>query len=393
MASYPQTPNPSPLPPQMPYGMVPPPYGYPPPPPRGGGFFSSLCSGCLGAMFCLILLFFGSVWLIGRVVNETVSGLGNLTVNDSNWQEDSDWDEQRVSGGDYASNKIVVLELSDTIVSGQSFIKRIRQAQRDPDVCAVVLRVDSPGGTVSGSDLIYHHLTRLRDGIDENGKECRKIPIVVSMGSVAASGGYYAAMCVGHTENTIFAEPMALTGSIGVLIPHYNFAPLMDKIGAQNDSIVSHPLKNAGSMTKPMTEEERAIFQALVDDNFARFKEVVCAGRQKFSDDPTLLDAIATGQIFTAKQAVENGLVDQIGFQEDAVARAAELAKVSMDDVQVIKYRQDFWVQLFSSETEGSMGNFLTGRQNSELDALDNLATPKAYMLWTAWPTAKKSND
>lgn len=394
MANYPQTPNQPPLPPQASYGMMPPPYGYLPPPPHGGGsFLSSFCSGCLGAMLCLIVLFFGSLWAVGWMISTSVSSLSNLAVDDSSWKEDSDWNEQHVSGNRLASNKIVVLELSDTIISGESFVKRIRQVQRDPGVRAVVLRIDSPGGTVSGSDLIYHHLTNLRDGINENGGECRKIPIVVSMGSVAASGGYYAAMCVGHTENTIFAEPMTLTGSIGVLIPHYNLSSLMDKIGAENDSIVSHSLKNAGSMTKPMTEEERAIFQALVDDNFARFKEVVCSGRKKFSDDPKLLDPIATGQIFTARQAVENGLVDQIGFQEDAVARAAELAEIPLRDTQVVKYRQDFWVQLFSSEAEGSMGNLLTGRRNAELETLDNLATPRAYMLWTAWPTAQKSND
>ena len=146
------------------------------------------------------------------------------------------------------------------------FVKRqIDHAEADEHVKAVVLRVDSPGGTVSGSDYIYHHLRKL--------VEKRKIPLVVSMGGMAASGGYYVSMAVGHEPDRIFAEPTCFTGSIGVLMPHYEIAGLLEKIGAKEDSILSNPLKGMGSIARPMTKQEREIFQRLIDDSFAQFKD------------------------------------------------------------------------------------------------------------------------
>ena len=127
----------------------------------------------------------------------------------------------------------------------------------------------------------------------------------------------------------------------------------MEKIGVQDDSIASAPLKTMGSSTKPMTEEERKIFQALVDDSFARFKEIVAPGRAKFDKDPAALDKLATGQIFTAEQAKDNGLVDKIGFLEDAVDRAIELAKLDKDEVKVVRYKP-----------EASLASMLLGGQS-----------------------------
>ena len=108
---------------------------------------------------------------------------------------------------------------------------------------ALVVRINSPGGSISGSDYIYHHLRELN--------EKTQIPIVVSMGALAASGGYYASMAVGGTRDTIFAEPTTWTGSIGVIIPHYNIAGLMKEVGVVEDSIASHRLKEMGSLTRP----------------------------------------------------------------------------------------------------------------------------------------------
>ena len=125
------------------------------------------------------------------------------------------------------------------------------------------------------------------------------------MGGIAASGGYYVSMAVGDTPDTIFAEPTTWTGSIGVIIPHYNLADLMDDWGIKEDTIASHRLKTMGSLAKPMTEEERKIFQGLVDDSFGRFKEIIRDGRPKFRKDPAALDKLATGQVFTAEQALK----------------------------------------------------------------------------------------
>src|SRR5213076_1478427 len=120
-----------------------------------------------------------------------------------------------------------------------------------PDVVGVVLRVNSPGGTVTGSDFIYHHLRELVDR--------RKLPIVVSMGSVCASGGYYISMAVGAEPNSIFAEPSTWTGSIGVIIPHFDVSNGLSKLGITEDSIASGPLKKMSTPTRPMTDAERKI--------------------------------------------------------------------------------------------------------------------------------------
>ena len=145
--------------------------------------------------------------------------------------------EKLVSHDKNAEDKVVILPIEGVILEKEDgFVKRaIDTAMKDEHVKAVVLRVDSPGGSVSGSDYLYHHLRALADA--------RKIPIVVSMGSIAASGGYYVSMAVGHEPGTIFAEPTCFTGSIGVIIPHYNVAGFMTEHGLVDDSIASHDLK------------------------------------------------------------------------------------------------------------------------------------------------------
>ena len=194
-------------------------------------------------------------------------------------------------------------------------------------------------------------------------------------------------MAVGHSRNVIFAEPTTWTGSIGVVIPHYNFADLLGKVGVADDSIASHPLKTMGSFSKPMTDEERKIFQALIDDGFDRFKEVVRSGRSRFQKDPTALDRLATGQIFTAEQAKRSGLVDQIGFIEEAIDRTISLAGLDKESVKVIKY-----------ESKPSLRSLLMGGEARSATALDlkvllEMATPRAYYLCTWLPGVEGIRD
>ena len=231
-------------------------------------------------------------------------------------------------------NKVAIITVEGVISETEDgFIKRqIDCVAKDENVKAVVLRVDSPGGTVSASDYLYHHLCKMKAA----GK--RQIPVVVSMGGIAASGGYYVSMAVGHNPDTIFAEPTTFTGSIGVIFPHFDLAGLMDKIGVKEDATVSGPLKEMGSPTCAMTPEEKKIFQGLVDESFAGFKEIVRAGRARFAKNPDALDKLATGQVFTAQQAKAAGLIDRIGFLEEAVDRAIELAKLDEKHVEVIRY-------------------------------------------------------
>jgi len=275
------------------------------------------------------------------------------------------------------TDKIAIITLEGTILDGDGFVKQqIDQVRDDQNVKAVVLRVNSPGGSVTASDYLYHHLKRL---VRE-----RKLPLVVSMGGMAASGGYYVSMAVGDVPDTIFAEPTTWTGSIGVVIPHYNVAGLMEKWQIEEDSIKSHPLKQMGSPTREMTDEERKIFQGLVDESFERFKDVVKHGRPVFRKQAARLDEVATGQVFTTRQALEHGLVDHEGFIEDAIARAAELADLDENHIQVIEY-----------EHLGGLFSFVLGAQaqseRSELSALLDLASPRAYYLCTWLPEAARN--
>ncbi|MGO9107693.1 MAG: signal peptide peptidase SppA [Thermoguttaceae bacterium] len=330
-------------------------YYYPPPPPpprRGfwGRLFLTFFVLLLGGSFFLNLIF------LAASANLIVDGTPRVQ-------------EKFVSHDKSAEDKVAILPIEGIIMEAEDgFAKRaIDTAMKDDHVKAVVLRVDSPGGSVSGSDYLYHHLCKLA--------ETKKIPIVVSMGSIAASGGYYVSMAVGHEPDTIFAERTCFTGSIGVIIPHYNVAEFMKEHGLADDSIASNKLKEMGSITKPMTDDEKKIFEALIKDSFEQFKNVVRSGRSEFEKEPTRLDALATGQVYTAEQAVKNKLIDKLGFLEDAVDRAIELAHLDGNKVKVVRYRQ-----------EASLSSILLGAQSrasgsQDLNALLEMTTPKAYYL------------
>lgn len=286
-----------------------------------------------------------------------------------------------------AKEKIAIITASGTILEGDSFVKQqIDRVREDKDVVAVVLRIDSPGGTVTGSDYLYHHLRELCS------QEKRKLPLVVSMGSMCASGGYYIAMAVGDRENSILAEPSTWTGSIGVVIPHYDFSGLLASYNVKDDSIASHKYKLMGSPTRELTTEERAeerqLLQDLVNISFDRFKEIVRTGRPKLAADEAALKKATTGQIFTAKQALELGLVDQIGFIEEAIQRAAELSGRDADQLRCIEYEEPAMTLSDLLSAEAPQRNVLGG----DLHNLLNLTAPRAYYLCT-WLPAILSNS
>ncbi|HVX13960.1 MAG TPA: signal peptide peptidase SppA [Pirellulales bacterium] len=284
-----------------------------------------------------------------------------------------------------ATDKIAVITLEGAILDGDGFVKRqIDHVRDDESVKAVVLRVNSPGGTVNGSDYLYYHLKKMVAD--------RKLPLVVSMGGIAASGGYYVSMAVGDEhDNVIFAEPTTWTGSIGVIIPHYDVSGLMERLQISEDSIKSHRLKQMGTPTRPMTEEEREIFQGLVTDSFGRFKEIVKAGRPRFKNDDAALDKVATGQVFTTHQALASGLVDKEGFVEDAIDRAIELAHLKKEDVRAVKYKHLGGVfDLLDIHARSRASN--AGEMSAVLQFFD-MATPRAYYLCTWLPALSAKSE
>jgi protease-4 len=319
--------------------------------------------------FVLLLLVLGGSLLMNVV----------MVTQQGGFEYDSTVQEKFVSHSRYASDKVaivpidgVILEETDSVVK-----KAMDRIRKDEHVKAVVLRVDSPGGSVSGSDYLLHHISEVAAD--------RKIPVVVSMGTIAASGGYYVSMAVGDQADSIYAEPTTWTGSIGVIIPHYNAAKLLGDWGVTEDSVASHRLKGMGSFARDMTPEERKIFQELVDNSFSHFKDVVKQGRPRFRKDPKALDALATGQVYDAQQALKLGLVDRIGFLEDAVDRAIALANLNPDEVRVVKYRK-----------EPTISDLLMGSQSRaagfDVKALLDSAAPKAYYLFGRSPLMIQGN-
>lgn len=281
-----------------------------------------------------------------------------------------------------ATRKIAIITVSGTIAEGDDFIKKqIDQVKKDKTVVAVVLRINSPGGTVTQSDYLYHHLKELASN------EKRQLPMVVSMGSMCASGGYYMAMAVGDQQDAIFAEPTTWTGSIGVVIPHYDFSGLLASYNVKDDSIASNKRKLMGSPTRELTAEERTeerqLLQELVDISYERFKDIVRAGRPELADDEEALDKATTGEIFTASQAMELGLVDKVGFIEEAIERAAELADYDVKKLRCVKYGKPPMTINDILGAQASQQSVLGG----DLQALLDLTAPRAYYLCTWLPS------
>jgi protease-4 len=201
-------------------------------------------------------------------------------------------------------------------------VDEIDANRTDDGVDAVVVRIDSPGGEVAPAQELHAAISRLRD---------RK-PVVASLGSVAASGGYYAAVAA----DSIVANPGTLTGSIGVILGFPTAAELMDKIGVRYEVFTSGDFKDMGSFARRPREAEEAVFDGVVADVYEQFLEAVMAGRNMTREEAL---AIADGRIYTGRQALDAGLIDRIGDLHQSVLLAAELAGIDGDPDLVRKAR------------------------------------------------------
>jgi len=292
--------------------------------------------------------------------------------------------EQFHSRSQVAQDKIAIIAVSGVIMEGDGFVKRqIDRIRADDAVKAVVLRIDTPGGTVTGSDYIFHHLVKLR--------EEKKIPLVVSMGSMATSGGYYIAMAVGDQDKTIFAEPTTTTGSIGVIIPHYDFSGFLERWNIKDDSIASHERKQMLSMTRELAPEHRLLIQEYIDESFLRFKQIVKQGRPVFRDgtdditDKATGTDLATGEMFSAQKAKKYQLVDEIGFLDEALDRAAALANLEPASVRIVQYQKPVsLLNITGLAQQQAIGN--------RLQTLLELSAPRAYYLTTSLPALITAN-
>jgi protease-4 len=268
------------------------------------------------ALVAAILLFLGMVFVVARLGGGGVPG------------GPGPYDEVLIQGE--GLNKVAVIDVEGEIVEtgdptsqavAEDLIAQLRQAQDDPLVKAVILRINSPGGSVVASGEIYRQILTLKRA----GK-----PVVASLGEVAASGGYY----VAAGANRIVSDPSTFTGSIGVILILLNLEEAAGKLGVEPIVIKSGRLKDIGSPFKDLTVEERDILQTLLDEAYDRFVGVVAEGRHLSESD---VRQLATGQPYSGEQALDSGLVDSLGGFDRAVAVARRLAGI--DEASVVEYQ------------------------------------------------------
>jgi protease-4 len=223
-------------------------------------------------------------------------------------------------------NKVAVVRIEGPIIDSKTSIDEIKDYVKDSSIKAIILRVDSPGGAVAPSQEIREEVKKAK----------LKKKVIVSMGSVAASGGYY----ISTPANRIFANPGTLTGSIGAIMEIPNLEGLMDKIGVRTEVIKSGKHKDIASVFRKMEKEERAILQGVLDDVHEQFIKAVSKDRKMPVEK---VEKLADGRIFTGKQALEAGLVDELGNLEDAISAAAKLAGIK-GDPHVVSKKEKFSV-------------------------------------------------
>ena len=265
----------------------------------------------------------------------------------------------RGEGGLLTGARVARLTVSGIITENRALNKQVADLADDKRVKALIVEIDSPGGSVAGGEALHGAIARV----------AAKKPVVAVMDGIAASAGYMIAMPAAR----IFARSSTITGSIGVLLPTGEASGLLKMLGISVDDIVSGPLKDQPSFTKPLTPEGRAVLQALVMDMYDQFVEMVAAGRHM---DPAKVRELGDGRAYTGRQALKLGLVDAIGGQQQARAWLAEThgvsAKLPVDDVTT----GGLMARMFA----GSLSPLFVGAWKSVLS--QGLMLDGAWALW-----------
>lgn len=286
--------------------------------------------------------------------------------------------------GLFVFDKIAIIDVDGIILnmrgspvlgSGENpvslFIEKLDKAASDSSVKAVVLRINSPGGGVTASDIMYQRLVRFRQE--------KPVPVVASISDLGASGGYYIAC----GADSIYAMPSSITGSIGVIVHLFSIAGTMEKLGIESKAITSGRFKDVASPFKPISKEDQALLQKLVDEYYEDFLAVVQAGRPKLS--PQKIRELADGRVYTGEQAKANGLVDNLGYVEDAIAGAKALSGSSR--VRVVMYHRPLTSRNNSYAT-ASVSDIKFDMKGDVSSAMQ-LLQPQFLYLWTGTTPTK----
>ena len=247
-------------------------------------------------------------------------------------------EETQLSGK--GKDKVLLIEVSGLLTSSKPtnvidrllerpslptrFKEELTKAADDGKVKAIVLRINSPGGTVTASDILYHEVREF--------KRERNIPVVACIMDLGTSGGYYLAAA----SDRIIAHPSAVTGSLGVIMLTVNGAGLMEKIGLEANAITSGPHKDMGSPFRPLSTKDQAIFQSVIDSLYQRFLDVIQQGRPRLTKEK--IRQLADGRIYSAPQAKKAGLIDDIGYLDDAIDLAKREAGIT--EAKVVMYER-----------------------------------------------------
>ncbi len=287
--------------------------------------------------------------------------------------------EVYVMGNKRSKNKVLSIPVNGTIIdSGEQTVKKnmvlrvraeLEQAEKDSNIKAVILTINSPGGGITATDIIWNDL--------KNFKKRTNIPVIAYCQDVTASGGYYlASQC-----DYIIASQTSLVGSIGVIMQLANVEGLFGKIGLKMNVFTSKTwdgkksFKDIGSPTRPMTPEEQAILQGLIQNMWTRFVDVVADGRKgKLSRHE--VEMLADGKIYVGTDALKKKLIDATGYKEDAFKKAMELAKLSDSQMVEYKHASGFWSELMESKYGASP--LLPSPQKM----MEEVITPKLMYLW-----------
>lgn len=291
---------------------------------------------------------------------------------------ETEYREVFLMGENQATDKILLISVQGAIFSGgdasglwgtsPNIVKEVQDALRlaanDPQIKALIFEINSPGGTVTACDQIHTDILRFK-------KKRPEVPIIVSMGDVAASGGYYIAVLA----NKIIARPTTITGSIGVIAHFLNIAELCKKIGIKEEAIKSGTYKDIGSSFRPMSDDERAKFQKIIDEMYERFIQIIAKSRKNL--DVKQIRRLANGLIYTGKQALKNGLIDELGDLTDAVERAKEMAQLTQARVIVYREPQDFLQRLLSNTRQGTANPSALVKE-----LIRETSTPRLLYMW-----------